>query len=379
MSQSRRAALVLLMLVAVPCSGRGIGLCMPLPRPPSLRETAEGAKLIVYGSMANPRQGKAGPSTDCLIARVIRPHRLLGDKKVLRVPCYIEVANPKNLPTLVIFCDIDNGKLDPYRGVQASPAVVDYLRGLLARNANDVQRLLYCFDFIEHADPVIAADALLEFQTVSLRELGQAARQLPPAKLRVWLKNPKTSPDRLVLYSFLLGHCGKPADKSLVRGTLERLRKKEAPGNFDWALVGYTLLAPREGWTYARDLMGKPANDFMVRYAGLRAARFFCTTRPDVIGKRSVLEAVRLLLDQSDLADLAIEDFRHWRHWDYTAQILALHVKFKDACPAVRRAILRYALRCPGPEAAAFLADRRKDAAEMVEEQKEVLGLEKQR
>src|SRR5262245_13735361 len=104
----------------------------------TLRQDAAQAKLVLYGTLLNPRlqagtdAGANSGSTDFRIEPVLKSDPFLGDKKLLSLPRYIPI-DPKNPPKFLIFCDIFNGKLDPYRGVPVqSAAVADYLKGALA-------------------------------------------------------------------------------------------------------------------------------------------------------------------------------------------------------------------------------------------------------
>ena len=92
-----------------------------------------------------------------------------------------------------------------------------------------------------------------------------------------------------------------------------------------------------------------------------------------------ITAAVTALLDQKDIADLAIEDLRKWGCWDVADQVLGLYGRESHNVPIIRRAILRYALTCPpaaSPKAAAFVAERRKDSAKLLDEVQEILNLE---
>jgi hypothetical protein len=329
----------------------------------------------VYGSLANPRR-KAQGSKEFLITAVVKPHPALGGRRTLVLPDPVPVEDPNNPPRLLVFCDVAQG-IDPYEGLPAQPAVVGYLKGLLALRADDgTGRLHYCFNFLDHADPALAADALREFGKAPDAEVCKAARQLPAGKLRRWLKDPKTPADRLRLYGFLLGHCGAAADAALLRGLAARQVKEASTAELDRLLTGYTLLEPKAGWAYTRALTANASNDFVVRYAGLRSARFFYDTRPDVVGRKAVLDALTGYLSQGDLADLVIEDLRRWRCWGPTARVLALYRQPSHQAPIVRRAVVRYALQCPRPEAAAFLVNLRKAEAAFVGEGEEALKLE---
>jgi hypothetical protein len=73
---------------------------------------------------------------------------------------------------------------------------------------------------------------------------------------------------------------------------------------------------------------------------------------------------------------LAIEDLRKWQVWSVADQVLSLASKETHDIPIIKRSILRYALSCPGPKAAAFVAERRKQDPESVTNAEELLKLE---
>src|SRR5436190_1440355 len=84
----------------------------------SLRQDIAQAKLVLFGSLADPKlnPGGTGGTTKLNIERVIKNDPFLGDRKVIELPRYVPVPDPKNPPRFLVFCDIFNGKLDPYRG-----------------------------------------------------------------------------------------------------------------------------------------------------------------------------------------------------------------------------------------------------------------------
>jgi hypothetical protein len=173
----------------------------------------------------------------------------------------------------------------------------------------------------------------------------------------------------------MLGHCGKDDHAKLLRQMLDDPQKRLTSG-VDGILAGYTMLKPKEGWEYSRDVLKDPSKDFMFRYAALRAARFFWEFRPDIVDKNAVVDATALLLDQNDIADLAIEDLRKWKSWELLDRILPFYTAKTHDLPIMRRAILRYALQCPGPKAAAFVDGIRAKDPELVKDVEELLKLE---
>src|SRR5262249_35888779 len=157
--------------------------------------------------------------------------------------------------------------------------------------------------------------------------------------------SPDVPPFRVGLYASMLGHCGKDKDAGVLKGLLDDPERRAGSG-IDGVMAAYTLLRPKEGWKYLTDSMKNAKEDFTFRYAGLRAVRFLHDYRDDVIGKKQLVEAVCQLLDQDDIADLAIEDLRKWQCWDLADRVLGVGKTDAYKQPIVKRAVLRYCLQC---------------------------------
>jgi hypothetical protein len=378
----RRAAavLVLVLLAAAPAPTLACGFANDFGAARTLCMDATDSALVVLGKLVNPRK-EAGEfvSTDFQITSVIKPHPAVGKEKVLKLPSPLRVDDLANPSFLLLFCDVSNDRIEPSGGkwIRSESALVTYLKGMLPLDAKDhKRRLRYCFDYLNHPESDVAADALLEFMKTPDADIGTTARTFPPAKLRAWLQDSNTPSNRLRLYGFLLGNCGDDSDAALMRGLLEKLAKQAELPQLDGLLSGYTLLRPKEGWAYVRELIGNPGSRFGVRYACLRTVQFFYNTRSDVIGKKELVGTLGLFLGQDDISDLAIEQLRRWRNWEATDRILALYDRSAPLPPIVRHAIIRFALECPRPEAATLIVRARKAYQEVVEDQQELLQAE---
>lgn len=363
------------------------------------------ASMVLYGTLTNPQINPGGDfsggSTDLIIAAVVKKHDILGDKKVITLPRYVPVDKDSKVKFL-IFCDVFKGKIDPYKGVPVkSDDIVKYLTGALELKGKGVPaRLKFFFDWLDNPDLEIANDAFKEFGNADYKDFKEVAATFPAEKVAKWLQDPNTPAFRYGLYGSILGHCGKPEQAAVLKKMLNDPQKRTSSG-VDGLLAGYTMLQPKEGWAFTRailtDAYGKAqargfplitggagtallkenSRDFMLRYAALRAARFFWDYRPDVVDHKQVLDAVCLLLDQSDIADLAIEDLRKWKAVEALDKVLALNGRPSHNIPIVRRAILRFALSFQDqPQAAAFVKAMRQKDADWVKDVEELLKLE---
>jgi hypothetical protein len=354
------------------------------------------ASMVLVGTLSNAKLTSADTlegTTDLNIESVIKKHDILihddGLVKKVQLPKYIPGDDKKY--KYLIFCDVFKGKIDPYRGVavKADCDIAAYVKGALeVKDAKPAKRLAFFFKYLDNAEIEVSNDAYKEFANADYKDYKEMAKDLPAATLAKWLKDPNTPAFRYGLYASMLGHCGKAEHAKLLREMLEDPDKKVVTGA-DGILAGYIMLQPKEGQTYLRSVLKDEKKEFTQRYAALRAARFFHDSRPDVVSRADVVRAVALLLEQSDIADLAIEDLRKWGCWDMTDTILDLYGKESHNVPIIRRSILRFALCArdvnadgsvnkdkANPKAAAFVAELRKKDAEMVESAEELLRLE---
>jgi len=363
-------------------SSRSAAAC-PFCSPGGQTLTADAAQasMVLLGRLTNarldPNNVDAG-TTDLEIEKVVKSDEILAGRKKLTLKRYLPLDKDSKF---LVFCDVYKGEIDPYRGEAVPPdsPIADYLAGALKiKDKDPVDRLQYFFSYLDNKDIIVSNDAYTEFGNADYKDFRKVAEKASAAKVAAWLKDPQTPPSRLGLYGSILGHCGKANDGALLRDLISDPQHQLASG-IDGILAGMVQLQPKEGWEYVTGILRNPQRDFLLRYAALRAARFFHDYRSDVIPPAQVTPAVLTLLDQKDIADLAIEDLRKWSCWDVADKVIGLYSQESHNIPIIRRAIVRYALCCPAtkyPKAAAFVAQRKKEDPKWVEEVEELLRLE---
>lgn len=338
------------------------------------------ASMVLFGTIKSAKidaKGELGSgTTEFEIEAIVKKHEIIGDKKNITLPRYV----PPDKYKFLIFCDVFKGKIDPYRGVavKANSDIVKYLQGALEVKDKDVgARLKHFFQYLDNADIEVSNDAYKEFGNADYKDYRDMAKTLPADKIAGWLEDPNTPAFRYGLYASMLGHCGTEKHAALLRKMLDDPKKRGSSG-VDGILAGYVMLQPKEGWAYLSGILKDKSKDFMLRYAALRGARFFWDSRPDVISKKQVVDAVMQLLDQEDIADLAIEDLRKWNQLEATDKILGLASKKSHDIPIIRRAILRFALsgQDKNKAAADYVEKMRKKDADSVKDAEELLKLE---
>ena len=207
---------VLGLLAVVPCPAPACSLCGgALQYSPTLRQEAAQptARMILFGPIENPR---GTTTTELTIETVLRSDPVIAGKKQLDLRRYQPISDPKDPPRYLIFCDVNkDSSIDPYRGVPIRSADgLEYVKKALALDPKDAGgNLDFYFRYLENPDKEIAFDAFLEFVRANDQQIGQASSKLSPDRLRGWLKDPQTPPERLSLYAFLLGGCGNEQER----------------------------------------------------------------------------------------------------------------------------------------------------------------------
>jgi hypothetical protein len=380
------AGLAVLALLPLPAIAHACPFCASAGQ--TLLGEVNQAHLIVFGTMTNAQRdpnefGKG--TTDLEIEVIVKDHEFLKGKKVITLPRYVP-PDPKNKSKHLVFCEIYKGEIDPYRGEAVPPdsKIAEYLKGAIAvRDKSTTEKLLYFFKNFDSPDWAIAGDAFQEFSNAEYKEVRLAAAKMDPDHILKMLKDPSTSIARFGLLGLLLGHCGKgETHGKALKELIDDPKVKQATG-LDGLLAGYVLLDPKSGLGYVASLNKDTKEDFLIRYAALRALRFFWEHRDDVLKKPDIVEAVKPLLDQPDIVDLAVEDLRKWGQWDLAPKVLDLFDKPTHDIPIVQRSIIKYALAGsePSKECAAFIARIKKDEkqAERVHDLEQLLELEKPR
>ncbi len=335
------------------------------------------ASMVLYGKM---QKGK-DDTTDLVVEAVIKDHEFRKGATTINLGRNFE-PNPNDQYRYVVFCDIFKGKLDPFRGFavkvdkDGKNDVATYLKGALkVKDGKPGERLRFFFDYLDNEELEVSNDALKEFGNADYKDYRDMAKSLPADKIAGWLDDKNTPSYRYGLYASLLGHCGTAKHAKQLREMLEN-EDKPVMGGLDGIIAAYTMLSPKEGKAYIEKVVKDPKKDFMVRYAALRALRFCWQYRTDLVSQKEIAECAAPLIAQKDIADLAIEDLRKWGRWEMADRVLAVRDTEAYKTPIVRRAVLRYALRCKdNAKIDTYLKEQRAKDPEGVKQAEELLEL----
>lgn len=249
-----------------------------------------------------------------------------------------------------------------WRAVAVDEAGFAYLAGLPSARAAAAARLRYAARFLENAEPLVAADAYLEFGHAPYDEVRQVADALPAQKLRDWLVDPGVPAERKGFYALALGLARSPADRERNAALLKRQIAAPADdfrAGFDGVLAGYLLLRGEAGLAEIEEriLANKKSRDGDVRHA-LAALRFYHDYGREIPAPR-LAQALAPLLDRPEFAAAAIVDLARWQDWSPLERVAKHYGAARFDTPAVREAVVGYLLVCPEPAAKEALAELR--------------------
>lgn len=376
MTSIRIAILAIVILFATPASPACTFCSGPIRSQPTLRMRYATAKIVAHGILKNPRfdpQTDRG-STDFHFTTLLKDNPARKAQKSLTLPQYLPVIGDTP-PDYLLFCDVVEGKLEPLPGLSSRPEVIEYLKAAATIDDTDpAKKLGFFFKHLDSTDPTVAGDAFVEFARASDVEIMKAAAQFDAAKVRKLIADPNSPVERLGVYAFLLGVCGKQADAEFLASLVKQNPLAErTTAAFGGLLAGYVMLAPKDGWALTATILADEKRGYAERLSAIGTVRFFQATRT-VESKPAVIACCAALLPHGDLADQAIEDLRRWGYWDLTKDVLAQFGKPTHNAPIVKRSIVRYALTCPNDEAKAFIAALRPTDPKLVRDVEEMLA-----
>ena len=233
------------------------------------------------------------------------------------------------------------------------------------------ERLRYFADYLEHPDPMIAADAFAEFARADYDDVAAVADAFDMQAVRHWLIDADVSERRKGFYGLVLGLAGDDNDRAANADLLKELLladEGDFRAGFDGLLAGYLLLEK----TAALDLIDRrclePGADDRpgdTRHA-MAALRFYQQYGHHIPPER-LRASMRLLLERPEFAAAAIVDLARWQDWSALDEVVACWDTSNDELrPATSRAVVGYLIANPNPVAKVQLRRLRKESPDRV-------------
>lgn len=364
----RKNVLVMVSVLMVQASSAvACSLCGTMSRNNSLAFEFEQANVIVYGHIANPKltTNSGGGTTEFHVNQIIKDSAGFPRDKMLLLSRYLPILDPKSPPKFVMFFHAPKKSLQPYWGKEiAAPGVLNFVAELQRYRNDRGNMLLLAAKHFDDADQAIADEAFMVFAKADDKLIAGHAKKLDPTNLRKLIKAGELEPERLSMFAYLLGACGKDDDADLLRSILKNPQPRDYKA-FEGIMAGYLTIRPREGWAFLHETLKSDKQSFLLRYAALRTMRFFYNANSAENWPR-VSPNLALAIVQPDLSDIAIQDLLKWKRWEHTKLIVSCWDRPSHRSAIVKQSIVRYAIACPQPEARVLLDRARRQDPELV-------------
>ncbi len=257
-----------------------------------------------------------------------------------------------------------------------SPRGVEYMKQLSSVPATGPDRLRFFMNHLEDADPLLAQDGYDEFARAPYEDLIAVKDSLDREQLVEWIMNSQVGPTHRRLYLTMLGLCGTDEDVAMLEGLLNYNYEEMQPGLaamiglmgvggsslgvplvdelahadvrakqqcLDALLAAYLKLKGPEGLTLVENrFLKNPKADYTQLYSVIMALRFHGEESSEIPRERLV-ESLRLLLDNDEIADQVIPDLTRWEDWEVMDRLVE---KFKssDEDGWIRQPVVSYLL-----------------------------------
>jgi hypothetical protein len=222
----------------------------------------------------------------------------------------------------------------------------------------------------------LAQDAYDEFARAPYSEVIDLSDRMDRVQLMAWIEASQVGPTRRRLYLTMLGVCGqdedvakletmlrydfqqiKPALQAMVSvmglngsalgapvaSELVRADVRRRQQCLDALIAAYLKLKGPDGLPLIEQrFLANPDAEYTHVYATIMALRFH-GEETDVLPRERLLDAMRLVLDNPDIADQVITDLSRWEDWSILDRLVA---KFKDSQQDawIRQPVISYLL-----------------------------------
>ena len=234
--------------------------------------------------------------------------------------------------------------------MKATDRLIAYLKKLEELPKDGPERLEYFQDFLEDKESVLAFDAYDEFARAPYEDVIGLKDKMDHDRLVEWIKDPETSINRRRLYFTMLGVCGGDGDIELLEELIKSGDRKKQAG-LDALIASYLNLKGEAGVSLIEDTFIKDKSvDYVDTLSAVSALRFH-GTEVEVVPKKRIVAAVRLLLDRPKMADMIIPDLARWEDWSVMDRLVQMFIDADEDTNWLRVPVITYLRACPKPEA----------------------------
>lgn len=286
------------------------------------------------------------------VSSIISGEKLIATEQALTINYF---GKPKEDQNFLIM-GVDPPELLWSSPLPVSDVAVKYVEAIQKLPDENVKRLEFFIDYLEHPESLLARDAYDEFASAPYSEIIALKPKMDRKQLLEWVQDTNLPPDRKRLYLVMLGVCGEKQDTKL----LEKMLTSDDPNRragLDAMIACYITLMGDSGLDLIdKQFLKNEKSQYADTYAAIMALRFHGTDG-GVIKKERVLKSMRLILDRPALADLVIPDLARWEDWSQIEKLTGLFKSADEKSSWVRVPVINYLRACPLPKAEKAMAE----------------------
>ncbi|NOY42742.1 MAG: hypothetical protein GXP26_13020 [Planctomycetes bacterium] len=319
-------------------------------------------------SSTDPDSGKATFE----ILEVLRGEKTTDGLKQIHVVYFGENEQDKSF----MITGVSGQAIDWTTPLPLSPRAVSYVKQLGSLPEKGVDRLKFFLQHFEDKDPLLAQDAYDEFARAPYGEIVAMTDHMDREQLRGWIEDSGVGPTRRRLYLTLLGVCGQESDIVMLEALLRYDYQQMKPGIslmvakaglhgsvagvtmvdelvradvrrkrqcLDALIAAYLKLKGPEGMPLVEQLfLSNPAAEYTHVYATIMALRFHGEESNEIPRER-LQAALRLVLENTEIADQVIPDLARWEDWSILDRLVTMF-KASESGAWIRQPVISYLL-----------------------------------
>lgn len=225
-----------------------------------------------------------------------------------------------------------------------SQAEYDYVVRSPSPETNAAERLRYFLPFMESSYSLIAGDAWGEFAKADYDTIRQQKHLFSAARLRGWIADPETSPERLSLYGLMLGMCGDASDGEFLKRQIGPGGADELRFGVEGLMAGLLTISGEEGLQFLESTRLTSDVQMLEAYAVVQAIQFAWKHEPDRVSRNRLQQAMRLTVNNESLREITIRDLARWQDWELLPQLSQVYEQSQQDDPGTVQAVAGYLL-----------------------------------
>ena len=278
-----------------------------------------GSLFILNGSIVQPDHDEAAPQTFTNQAETQNEVRQVAATST-------DVGTSSDVGTAAVETRSQDTYLRWDLNEQLDEATFDYIVSTPARNLPAAERLRFFAQNLESENDIISIDAFSEFAGASYQDIASIRDEFDRRKLREWIVDERTSPDRLGIFGMMLGLCGNDEDARFLKQQIGLPKNDELRFGVDGLMGGLLLLTKQEGLQFICETRIENTNaSSMEAMAANNALDFIKTCEPDMFEPAELAASLHGFVARDDMRELTWRQLSRWQDWSLVGHLPSVY------------------------------------------------------